>query len=110
MASIRSHGRGHDLDVYGHYPENRYDDHRFRPADSFLYPGSIVYFLSPYQLWPLSDLMAAVMILMFTVIIPKIATMITDSGQPIPSYTQVVLYISYLLINYGLYPISWPRS
>ncbi len=46
---------------------------------------------------------AGVMILMFTVIIPKIALMITDSGQPIPVYTKIVLNISGLLINYGLY-------
>jgi len=41
-----------------------------------------------------------VMGLMFTVIIPKIALMITDSGQPIPFYTQVVLWISNVLVNH----------
>lgn len=40
-----------------------------------------------------------VMVLMFTVIIPKIALMIEDSGQPIPFYTKVVLWISDLLLN-----------
>lgn len=40
-----------------------------------------------------------VMVLMFTVIIPKIAVMITDSGQPIPFYTQVVLWISGFFVN-----------
>jgi type IV pilus assembly protein PilC len=43
-----------------------------------------------------------VMILMFSVIIPKIASMITDSGQEIPIYTKVVLGISSLIVNYGL--------
>ena len=45
----------------------------------------------------------AVMILMFTVIIPKIALMITDSGQAVPFYTQIVLNVSNLLIHYGLF-------
>ena len=47
----------------------------------------------------------AVMVLMFTVIIPKIGVMITESGNgaPIPAYTQVVLAISSLLIHYGLF-------
>jgi type IV pilus assembly protein PilC len=45
----------------------------------------------------------AVMILMLTVIIPKIALMITDSGQPVPIYTQVVLSISGFFVTYGIY-------
>ncbi|MEQ1561519.1 MAG: type II secretion system F family protein [Nitrospira sp.] len=44
-----------------------------------------------------------VMILMLTVIIPKIALMITDSGQPIPIYTQAVLWISSFFIHYGVF-------
>lgn len=40
-----------------------------------------------------------VMVLMFTVIIPKIALMITDSGQPVPFYTQIVLWISNFFVN-----------
>ncbi len=43
-----------------------------------------------------------VMILMFTVIIPKISLMLTDSGQEIPIYTKIVLAISSLLINHGI--------
>ncbi len=44
-----------------------------------------------------------VMILMLTVIIPKIALMIADSGQDIPFYTKIVLFISSVFVNYGLY-------
>jgi len=44
-----------------------------------------------------------VMILMFTVIIPKIALMITESGQEVPIYTKIVLFISSSLVNYGLF-------
>jgi type IV pilus assembly protein PilC len=43
----------------------------------------------------------AVMVLMFTVIIPKISTIIVESGQAIPFYTQVVFAISSFFINYG---------
>lgn len=44
-----------------------------------------------------------VMILMFTVIIPRIALMITDSGQEVPFYTKIVLGISSILLHYGIY-------
>jgi type IV pilus assembly protein PilC len=43
-----------------------------------------------------------VMILMFTVIIPKISVMLTQSGQEIPIYTKVILWISGLLIDHGI--------
>lgn len=42
-----------------------------------------------------------VMVLMFTVIIPKISTIIIDSGQDIPIYTKAVFGISSFFINYG---------
>ncbi len=45
----------------------------------------------------------AVMILMLTVIIPKISVMITDSGQPVPFYTQVVISTSNLFVHYGIF-------
>ncbi len=44
-----------------------------------------------------------VMIIMMTFIIPKISTMLADSGQQLPIYTKVVLGISSLFVNYGLY-------
>lgn len=43
-----------------------------------------------------------VMILMFTVIIPKIGTILTDSGQEIPIYTRIVLGFSNFFLNYGI--------
>ncbi len=42
-----------------------------------------------------------VMILMFTMVIPKISAILTDSGQDIPVYTKVVLGISNFLLQYG---------
>lgn len=43
----------------------------------------------------------AVMVLMLTVVIPKISSIIIDSGQKIPLYTQVVIGASNFLINFG---------
>ncbi len=44
----------------------------------------------------------AVIILMFTVIIPKISVIILDSGQAIPLYTQFVFGVSNFFIDYGI--------
>lgn len=42
-----------------------------------------------------------VMVLMFTMVIPKISAILVDSGQDIPVYTKVVLGISNFLVNNG---------
>ena len=44
-----------------------------------------------------------VMILMFTMVIPKIAQILLESGQDIPPYTKVVIAISDLLVRYGVF-------
>jgi type IV pilus assembly protein PilC len=46
-----------------------------------------------------------VMALMLTMVIPKIAGILTDSGQEIPTYTKVVIGLSDFLINYGWFLI-----
>jgi type IV pilus assembly protein PilC len=43
-----------------------------------------------------------VMILMFTMVIPKISGILTDSGTEIPIYTKIIMEISDLLVNYGI--------
>src|SRR6185436_9811106 len=43
----------------------------------------------------------AVMVLMFTVIIPKIGAIIVESGQDIPFYTKIVFGLSNFLVSYG---------
>lgn len=43
-----------------------------------------------------------VMVLMLTVIIPKIGAIIVESGQEIPIYTQIVLGFSSFFVNYGV--------
>ncbi|MFA7194070.1 MAG: type II secretion system F family protein [Candidatus Paceibacterota bacterium] len=44
-----------------------------------------------------------VMILMLTLVIPKITQILIDSGQEIPVYTQIVISISDFFINYGVF-------
>lgn len=44
-----------------------------------------------------------VMILMLTLVIPKLSDIITQSGQEVPIYTKVVIETSYLLVNYGIF-------
>ena len=44
-----------------------------------------------------------VMILMFTVVIPKLSAIIGESGQNIPFYTRIVISISQFLVHYGIF-------
>jgi len=44
-----------------------------------------------------------VMILMLTLVIPKLSQILADAGQEIPIYTKVILSISSLLVNYGVF-------
>lgn len=44
-----------------------------------------------------------VMVLMLRFIVPKLGEMITQSGQPIPVFTKIVLGVSNLFVEYGLY-------
>lgn len=44
-----------------------------------------------------------VMVLMLTKIIPNITQILKESGQAIPIYTKVVIFVSDLLVNYGLF-------
>lgn len=45
----------------------------------------------------------AVMILMFVMVIPKLAVIITESGQDIPLYTKIVIGLSSFFVNYGIF-------
>jgi len=44
-----------------------------------------------------------VMVLMLTLVIPKISAILTDSGQPIPIYTTIVIGLSNFLVHYGIF-------
>jgi len=43
----------------------------------------------------------AVMVLMFTVVIPKITGLLKDTGQELPIYTKIVMWISDFFVSYG---------
>ncbi len=44
-----------------------------------------------------------VMILMMTIVIPRISQVLIDSGQEIPIYTKVVIAISAFFVDYGIF-------
>lgn len=44
-----------------------------------------------------------VMVLMLTLVIPKISQILIDSGQEVPLYTQVVIGLSNFFVDYGLF-------
>ncbi len=44
-----------------------------------------------------------VMILMFTFIVPKLADIIAESETEVPFFTKIIMKISELFVNYGLY-------
>lgn len=44
-----------------------------------------------------------VMVLMLVKVIPQMATIITESGQEIPYYTQITLNLSSFFVNYGVF-------
>lgn len=44
-----------------------------------------------------------VMILMMTMVIPRISSILIDSGQDIPVYTKIVIAISNFFVNYGVF-------
>ncbi len=45
----------------------------------------------------------AVMVLMLTLVIPKISGILKEAGQQVPIYTKIVIGMSDALINYGAY-------
>lgn len=44
-----------------------------------------------------------VMVLMLTVVIPKIGSILADSGQELPVYTAIILGFSNFLVDYGIF-------
>ena len=44
-----------------------------------------------------------VMILMMTLIIPRISSILEDSGEAVPLYTRIVIAISNFLVHYGIF-------
>lgn len=44
-----------------------------------------------------------VMVMMLVVVIPKLTVIITETGKDLPIYTKIVIAMSNVLINYGIY-------
>ncbi|MEK7579414.1 MAG: type II secretion system F family protein [Patescibacteria group bacterium] len=44
-----------------------------------------------------------VMILMLTTVIPKLSTILSESGQDVPAYTGAVIALSEFLVSYGIF-------
>ena len=44
-----------------------------------------------------------VMTLMFTIVIPKLSSIILDSGQEVPFFTKIVIGVSNLFVHYGFF-------
>ena len=62
-----------------------------KAKNALIYPAFVVFtFIS-------------VMAVMLTVVIPKITAIITDSGQAVPIYTQIVIDMSNILRDYGVF-------
>jgi type IV pilus assembly protein PilC len=62
-----------------------------KTKNALIYPGFVI------------GVFFVVMILMMTFIIPRLETIIRDSGQVLPLSTTIVFTISDLLVNYGLF-------
>jgi type IV pilus assembly protein PilC len=62
-----------------------------KARNALIYPGFVI------------TVFIAVMAIMFTVVIPKISAIITDSGQPIPLYTQIVITTSNIFVHFGIF-------
>ncbi|MEK7567721.1 MAG: type II secretion system F family protein [Patescibacteria group bacterium] len=62
-----------------------------KAKNALIYPAFVIFtFLS-------------VMILMLTLVIPKISQILVESGQEIPIYTKIVIGLSSFLIDYGIF-------
>ena len=64
-----------------------------KAKNALIYPSFIVFTF------------VTVMALMLTMVIPKISAILIDAGQEIPVYTKVVIALSDLLVNYGIFVV-----
>lgn len=62
-----------------------------KTKNALIYPGFVI------------SIFFVVMALMFVFIIPKLSEIIKESGQEIPFYTKIVLWMSDVLLHYGIF-------
>lgn len=81
------------MDVFSYLAD--YLDRQYRlttkTRNALIYPAFVI------------SIFILVMALMFVFIIPKLSEIIKESGQDIPFYTKIVLWISEMLVNYGIF-------
>ena len=65
-----------------------------KTKNALIYPGFVI------------GIFFVVMILMFTMIIPKLSEIILQSGQEVPVYTKIVIGISNIMVNYGIFLLA----
>lgn len=62
-----------------------------KARNALIYPAFIVFTF------------VTVMVLMLTLVIPKISAILVESGQEIPIYTKIVMGLSNFFVNYGIF-------
>ncbi|HJN62875.1 MAG TPA: type II secretion system F family protein [Candidatus Paceibacterota bacterium] len=62
-----------------------------KARNALIYPAFIVFTF------------VVVMILMFTMVIPRVSSILLEAGQEIPIYTKIVMGVSSILVNYGVF-------
>jgi len=62
-----------------------------KTKNALIYPGFVI------------GVFFVVMVMMFTFIVPKLAAIITESGVAVPFSTKVIMKISELFVNYGIF-------
>lgn len=62
-----------------------------KTKNAFIYPAFVV------------SVFILVMIMMFTFIIPRLTSIIEESGSDIPFFTKVIMFISDFFVNYGIF-------
>jgi type IV pilus assembly protein PilC len=81
------------MDVFSYLAD--YLDRQYRlttkTRNALIYPGFVI------------SIFILVMGLMFVFIIPKLSEIIKESGQDIPFYTKIVLWMSDILLRYGIF-------
>ncbi len=65
-----------------------------KAKNAFIYPSFILFTF------------VTVMVLMLTMVIPKISSILVESGQEVPVYTKVVIALSGFLVNYGFFIVA----
>lgn len=62
-----------------------------KTKNALIYPGFVI------------GVFIIVMIMMFTFIVPKLAAIITESGVAVPFFTKIIMAVSALFVDYGLF-------